>query len=147
MRQIIYVMRFHGQASPAGENKMKASTAAPSCNIRTTVSAGGVSGDIGRAEGGAASFESEVTLTGGTGFQESGTITFGEGGHRIRFSTVGEGYLNSSADPELSHGAVTWKIDSGEGQFEGATGLITSNFTVSGKGEVVDNHFGVIFVQ
>ncbi len=27
------------------------------------------------------------------------------------------------------------------GQFAGATGLITSNFTVGAKGEVVDNHY------
>jgi hypothetical protein len=39
-----------------------------------------------------------------------------------------------------------WRIDSGQGQFEGASGLITSNFTVGDDGEVTDNHFGVIFV-
>ena len=38
------------------------------------------------------------------------------------------------------------EIDGGEGRFEGARGLITSNFLVSDSGEVVDNQFGVIFV-
>jgi hypothetical protein len=33
------------------------------------------------------------------------------------------------------------------GQFEGASGLITSNFTVSDTGEVVDHHFGALFVK
>jgi len=42
---------------------------------------------------------------------------------------------------------VTWKVDRGEGQFEGASGLITSNFTVSDTGEVVDHHCGVLFVR
>jgi len=76
MRQIIYVMQFRGQAAPSGENPnvLNASTTAPSCNVRTVVDTLGVSGHIESTEGGAAAFESEVTLTGGTGFQESGTI-------------------------------------------------------------------------
>jgi hypothetical protein len=149
MKQIIYVMQFRGHAAPSSEkpNVLNASTTAPSCNVRTVVDAEGVSGSIEPTGGGSAAFESEVTLTGGTGFQESGTITFGDSGHRLHFSTVGEGYLNTSADERLKHGTVTWKIDRGEGQLEGATGLITSNFTVSDAGEVVDNHFGVIFLK
>ena len=39
-----------------------------------------------------------------------------------------------------------WQVDSGEGQFAGASGLITSNFTVGEAGEVVDHHVGLIFV-
>ena len=55
-------------------------------------------------------------------FAESGSIRFGDGHHALRFSTVGQGYLAASADPELRHGTVTWRVESGEGQFEGATG-------------------------
>jgi hypothetical protein len=40
-----------------------------------------------------------------------------------------------------------WHVDGGEGQFAGANGIITSNFTLSATGEVTDNHFGVIFVR
>jgi hypothetical protein len=40
-----------------------------------------------------------------------------------------------------------WRVEGGEGQFADATGLITSNFTLSATGEVIDNHFGVIFVK
>jgi len=47
----------------------------------------------------------------------------------------------------MKHGTVSWKVDGGEGQFEGASGLIASNFTVGGAGEVIDNHFGVIFLR
>jgi hypothetical protein len=147
MKQIIYALQFRGQATPTGENSMTASTTAYSCNIRTTIGAEGLAGIIEQANGDSASFESEVTLTGGTGFQESGTITFGSGSDRIHFSTIGEGYLNSSVDANFKQGAITWKIDRGEGQFAGASGLITSNFTVSDTGEVVDNHFGVIFLK
>jgi len=149
MKQMIYVMQFRGQAAPAGDdpNRLKASTTAPSCNIRTSVSSDGVEGVIQPAAGGQAAFESEVTFTSETSFKESGTITFGGSGHRLRFSTVGEGYIGASADARLKHGSVIWKVEGGEGQFDGASGLITSNFTVSDQGEVVDNHFGVIFVR
>jgi hypothetical protein len=41
---------------------------------------------------------------------------------------------------------VTWQIDRGEGQFEGAKGLITANFLISGTGAVTDNHFAVLFL-
>jgi len=41
----------------------------------------------------------------------------------------------------LQRGAVIWEVTEGAGQFAGATGLITSNFTVGAKGEVVDNHY------
>jgi hypothetical protein len=60
---------------------------------------------------------------------------------------VGQGYLGPSADPKLKHGSVIWRVDSGEGQFAEASGLITSNFTINEAGEVTDNHFGVIFVK
>lgn len=152
MKQVIYALQFRGQAAPSKDNPqvLNATTTAPSSNIRTVINSEGVDGNIERTAdsgGGAATFESEVTLTGGTSFQETGTITLGGGGHRLHFSTVGEGYLDASADERLTQGAVTWKIEKGEGQFEGATGLITSNFTVSETGEVVDNQFGVIFLK
>jgi hypothetical protein len=77
---------------------------------------------------------------------ESGIIVFGEGTHRLYFSTKGYGHLGPSAEDGLSAGAVIWQIDQGEGAFAGATGIITSNFTVSAQGEVVDNQFGMLFI-
>ncbi|MEK6322340.1 MAG: hypothetical protein AABN33_11710 [Acidobacteriota bacterium] len=149
MRQSIYTMQFKGQAVPVQETSgvLKATTTATSCSITTTVGDEGVKSTLQPAEGGKAAFESKVTFTGETNFQESGTITFGESNHRLHFSTVGQGYIDASADPKLKHGSVMWKIERGEGQFEGATGLITSNFFVSDTGEVTDNHFGVIFLK
>ncbi len=149
MKQLIYVMQFRGKAAPVpgSSNMMKASTTAPSCTISTLVRPEGVSGTLQEASGDRASFESEVTVTGETSFLESGSIRFGDGNNRLLFSTVGQGYMGSSADPNLKHGTVTWRVDSGEGQFAQASGLITSNFTISEAGEVTDNHFGVIFVR
>jgi hypothetical protein len=148
MKQIIYVMQFKGKAVPgASANVMKASTSASSNTVTTVVGADGVQGKIESAAGGQAKFESEVTLTGETSFLEKGSIRFGDSNNRLNFSTVERGYLGDSADAKLKSGAVMWRVDGGEGQFAGASGYITSNFTLSDAGDVTDNEFGVIFVK
>jgi hypothetical protein len=103
MRQLLYVMQFKGHAAPVSgaSNVLKASTTAPSCSIATVVGTDGVQGTLHPTAGGTAAFESQVTFTGETAFQESGSITFGEGGHRLHFSTVGQGYIGPSAEPGL----------------------------------------------
>ena len=147
MKQILYAMQFKGKAGPgAAANVMKASTSASSTTITTEIGAEGVHGIIQPASGGKAEFESEVTLTGETSFLEKGSIRFGDG-NRLHFSTIEHGCLGDSADPKLKAGAVMWRVDGGEGQFAGATGFITSNFTLSDAGEITDNQFGVIFVN
>lgn len=149
MPQLMYTMQFKGKAVSADEagTVLKANTTAASCTLTTTVGPDEVRGTFQPTDGGQATFESEVSFTGETTFQESGTITFGENRHRLHFSTVGQGYIGPSADPSLKHGSVIWKIDRGEGQFERARGLITSNFFVSDEREVTENHFGVIFMR
>jgi len=49
------------------------------------------------------------------------------------------GHMAPSAVSGLNHGAALWTITEGDGEFSGATGLITSNFTFSDQGDVVDN--------
>ena len=100
MRELIYAMRFTGQAAPAYVNGtvLRAETTAPSLALTATVDEQGLTGWLCPVAGGEASFTSEVTFTSETAFQKSGTIAFG-GGHRLRFSTVGSGYLDASADP------------------------------------------------
>ncbi len=147
MPRIIYSMQFTGQATPVREGTLKATTTAPSCRLVTVAGPEGVRGTLERVAGDPVSFESEVTFTGETTFHEEGAIAFGANGHRLRFSTVGQGYLGPSPDPARKQGAVTWQVDGGEGQFAGASGLITSNFLVGDDGEVIDHHFGVIFVD
>jgi hypothetical protein len=149
MKQVVYAMQFKGSAAPkAGvSGVIKASTTASSCTLSSVVGPDGLTGILLPAPGGKASFESEVTLTGDSSFSEAGTIRFGDSNHSLRFSTVGQGFLGKSPDPELKHGSVMWRVEDGEGQFAGASGLITSNFTLSDTGEVIDNHFGLIFVH
>jgi hypothetical protein len=148
MKQLIYVMQFKGTAAPKSgvSGVIQAATRAPSLSLSSVVSSAGMTTKLMPSEGEGASFESEVTLTGEASFKESGTIRFGDSNHRLRFSTIGEGFLGKSPDPALQHGSVMWRIEGGEGQFAGASGIITSNFTLSSTGEVTDNHFGVIFV-
>lgn len=148
-QQILYTMQFKGRAVPTNDTGtvLKATTTAPSCTITTLVGANGVTGNLQPTGGGQAQFESQVTFTSETAFQEEGSITFGDTQHRLYFTTVGQGYVGPSADPQLKHGSVIWKVERGEGQFAGATGLITSNFFVSSTGEVTDNHCGVLFVK
>jgi hypothetical protein len=148
MRHIIYCMQFKGTATPGSDQGvLKATTSAISASAKTVIGPDGVQGVFIPAEGGMAYFESEVKMTGPQHFTESGSITFGDGDHTLIFSTVGQGELIPSADPKEMSGAVTWKVDSGEGQFAGATGYITSNFLVSDQGEVTDYHFGLIFLK
>jgi len=148
MKQIIYAMLFMGLGGPGpSPNVLKAATSSTSCTLSTTVGAEGVQGSLQPAGSGKASFESEVTITGETSFVESGTIRFGDGNHRLRFSTVGQGHLGDSPEPKVKSGAVMWRVDGGEGQFAGASGYITSNFTMDDAGRVTDNQFGVIYVK
>src|SRR5438046_1813138 len=136
MKQVLYAMQFKGTAAPkAGASGLiAASTRATSCTLSSVVTSDGVTGALQSTEGGHASFESEVTLTGETSFREVGTIRFGDGHHCLRFSTIGQGFLGKSPDPNLQHGSVMWRVDGGEGQFAGASGIITSNFALSATG-------------
>lgn len=147
MRELVYAMRFVGHAAPAGSagSLLTAATTAPSSVIASRVGSGGLTGTIDAVPGGEATFESKVTLTGETSFQEIGTISFGNG-HRMWFSTVGSGYLGACADPARKHGTVMWRVEGGEGQFAGASGLITSNFFVGANLAITDHHVGVLFL-
>jgi hypothetical protein len=122
-----------------------ARASAPSCLLVTTLSPAGVTGRFEPAAGEEAVLEWRLVLDEFDTFDEAGSIAFGPE-HVVRFRTVGAGRLARSADPDLRHGAAVWEIEDGEGQFERASGRITSNFVLSDTGEVTDNHFGLIFV-
>lgn len=146
MSLITYALQFRGQARQIGPGVLAAATRAPSTIISTNIQKNGLEGRIQPHDGGEAGFESEVRFLDDHRFEEAGTIDFGSG-NRLRFHTIGAGYLGGSPDEHLQHGTVMWTIDEGDGAFRGATGLITSNFFVSDSGDVTDNHFGVIFTN
>ena len=147
MRQLVYALRFTGQATPASPDVtvLTVPTTAPSTTLTATVGADGLVGALEPTVGGEATFSSELTFTGATSFQEIGVIAFGDG-HRLRFGTVGSGYLGPGPDPTRKHGTVAWRVEGGEGQFAGARGLITSNFVVDADFAITDHHFGVLFL-
>jgi hypothetical protein len=80
-----------------------------------------------------AEFDTKVTMTGETAFDEEGTMTFDGGGDSISFTTLGEGYLGPSPAEGMLQGSVIWRVDDGTGRFAGATGLITSNFVMDAE--------------
>jgi hypothetical protein len=149
MRRLIYALRFRGSAQRVGidGNVLKIVTKAPGCSIQTRIGVDGMKGALRTVVGQEAMFESELVLTGETTFQQTGTVTFGTGGHRLHFSSVGSGHLGPATEAKRRHGAAIWRVDRGDGQFAGASGLIVSNFYVSKTGEVTDHQLGVVVVQ
>jgi hypothetical protein len=147
MSQITFALQFKGTAGPVpgSETKLQAKTSASGQTIRTAFQPGGIESSITRLGGDVARFESEVQIVGDGKFVESGTIAYGGAG-KISFETVGQGVLGSSGMEGLQRGAVIWTVTRGEGGLAGATGLVTSNFTVGPAGEVVDNQFAMLFV-
>jgi hypothetical protein len=90
----------------------------------------------------------------GSSFTETGTVTFGESveNNLLHFSTIGLGYIHAYPCPApYTAGTVMWKIEEGEGFFEGANGAITSNFLIdlSNKdvaGELIAYQFAVVYL-
>jgi hypothetical protein len=94
-----------------------------------------------------AAFDSSVTMTGESAFDERGAMTFGNEQDRIRFSTMGEGYLGPSPEEGLLEGSVIWRVEEGGGRFAGATGLITSNFVLRAEtGDVAEKQVISLFL-
>jgi len=149
MQQLIYTMLFKGHANPSdiGPQVMNVSLKAASCSITTVVNSGGLTGGFDPAAVIDAVFESEVQLLSATTFAERGSISFGKAGHRLNFVSIVDGWMGQSPDPALRQGTVTWKVDGGQGQFEGAGGVIASNFTINESGEVCDYHLGIIYLR
>jgi hypothetical protein len=89
--------------------------------------------------------ESEMVFADATTFREHGKIVF-DPDNELHFRTLGTGHLGPSQDPGRRHGTVTWELDGGSDRFAGASGRITSNFTVTDEGEVADEQLGLIFI-
>lgn len=145
MKQVTFSLQFRGSASPLPGGNLQAKTTARGQVLRTALEVAGVKSSIEETGEASATFESEVQMTGGGTFKEWGNIAYGRAG-RVRFTTVGQGVLGPSGIGGLQRGAVIWDVTDGDGAFAGATGLITSNFTVDGAGAVVDNHVAQLFL-
>jgi len=147
VRELVFALTFTGQAGPVpgSETTRQAKTVAPSQAIRTVLGAGGVESAVETLDGERAVLESRVERFADGSFVEDGTISYGRAG-RLTFDTVGRGHVGPSPQPGRVHGTVMWRVTGGEGRLAGAQGLITSNFTVTADGEVVDDHFTRLFL-
>src|SRR3546814_11757205 len=104
MGRILYAMQFKGQAAPSDDSGtvLAAKMTAASCPFNTAVGPDGVNGTLHPEEGGAARFESAVTLLGEPPFREAGPIAFRDGGHSLRFSPMGarKSVVSGKSGPE-----------------------------------------------
>jgi len=145
MREVVFALEFRGRARVDPDGTRRARTDAPSQAWRTVLDADGVHADRRPLEGEAAVLESRVERFGDGTFVEDGTITYGRAGH-VAFETVGRGTVGPSPIAGRTVGAVIWTVTDGEGAFRGARGLITSSFTASADGEVVDDHVARLYL-
>jgi hypothetical protein len=145
MRELVFALEFrgHGRADPDGTRRAR--TEAPSQVWRTVLDADGVRAEHTALDGERAVLESRVQRFDDGTFVEDGTITYGRAG-RVTFETVGRGTVGPSPVAGRTMGAVIWTVVGGEGAFRGAHGLITSSFTVSTDGEVIDAHVARLYL-
>ena len=147
MRELVFALEFRGHAGPlpGSSTARQARTSAPGQALRTLLGAEGIEANRDEIPGPRAILESTVERFADGSFVETGTITYGGGGG-LAFSTLGRGTVGPSPLPGQQHGAVIWTVSGGEGWLRGVQGLITSNFTVSADGEVIDDHVARIYL-
>jgi hypothetical protein len=141
VQRLVITVRFDGEAAEPSGAPPRTSPRATSTSVEA-VTADGSPFAVGHA-----SYANRVTFTSESTFTESGTIAFGDGGDELDVETVGEGTLGPSAEPGVLHGAVVWRVAGGRGRFEGAGGLVTSNFLLRpATGRVEDRQVAVVFL-
>ena len=145
MRELVFALEFRGTAGADVDGTRRAKSTAPSQSLTTVLSGGGVHAEMKALDGEQAVLESVVERFTDGSFVEDGTITYGRAGS-ITFATVGRGTVGPAPVPGWTSGAVMWTVTGGRGALAGATGLITSNFTVSAKGVVIDHHVARLYL-
>jgi hypothetical protein len=148
MRQLVYTMHFRGQISrSSGNGTLRATSSGTSCTMQTVVGPSGAETTLHPATGDLAFVETEIHMGGNNAFEGAGSVTFGEDSeHALRFSSPKAGQISPSGVPGVLAGAVTWRIDGGEGRFASASGFISSTFTVTESGELSEYQCGLLFL-
>jgi hypothetical protein len=147
MRELVFALEFRGKGEsvPGKEGARTARTTASGLTLTTFAGGDWLRARVDAIAGEIAVLEASVQRFGAGTFVEAGTITYGAAG-AITFDTLGRGWVAPGPAPGSMAGGVLWSVTGGEGQFAGAQGLITSNFTVSADGEVVDHHVARIYL-
>lgn len=147
MHEVVFALEFRGSARavPGAEGHRRARSTAPSQGFSTRLAAAGVIARIDPTEGESAVLQSHVERFGDGTFVEDGTIAYGSAGS-ITFETLGRGWVGPAPRSDWVMGGVVWTVTGGQGAFAGARGLITSNFTVSAAGEVIDDQIARLYL-
>jgi hypothetical protein len=147
MREIVFALEFKGTAGavPGSESRRQARSVAASQSLSTVLGREGIAAGIEPVAGESAVLESRVERFGDGSFVEDGTIAYGSAG-TVTFETLGRGWVEPAPRPGWVVGGVVWTITVGTGGLTGARGVITSNFTVSAGGEVIDDHFTRLYL-
>ena len=145
MRELVFALEFRGTAGAGADGKRRARSTAPSLTLTTVLGGRAVHAETKAVDGEHAVLESVVERFPDGSFVEDGTITYGRAGS-ITFVTVGRGTVAPAPLPGWTSGAVIWTVTGGRGTFSGVRGLITSNFTVSAQGAVVDHHVARLYL-
>jgi hypothetical protein len=141
MQRIVMTTHFEGEAdAPSGEPP-RTDPRASSVSLEAVLADGSPAG-IDRA-----SYENHAVFTSESTFAETGTIRYGDGDAELEIATLSDGTLAPCAEPDVLHGAAVYSINAGRGRFEGASGLITTNFLLwPAKGEFEERQVAVVFV-
>ena len=147
MRELVFALEFRGKAGavPGTDGERTAKTTATSQTLSTVLAADGVHASIDHRAGETAVLEARVQRFADGSFVEQGTIRYGAAGG-VTFETIGRGFVGPGEREGSAAGGVLWRITGGDGAFTDARGLITSNFTVTAAGDVVDDHFARVYL-
>ena len=145
MRTLVFALTFRGRGTDIAPGRRRARTTASGQLVRTVLGPAGIEVSLEPLGGDTASLEAEVELHGDGTFVEAGRIRYGAAGG-VAFRTVGRGTRGPSGIPGRVAGAVVWEVTGGDGAFGGATGFITSNFSVEPGGEVVDHQLAQLLL-
>ena len=147
MRELVFALEFRGTAGAVAgsESRRQARSVAGSQALSTVLGGEGIAARVEPVAGESAVLESRVERFGDGSFVEDGTITYGSAG-TVTFETLGRGWVGPAPRSGWVVGGVVWTITGGTGGFAGARGVITSNFTVSAGGEVIDDHFTRLYL-
>lgn len=149
MEPLVFCLHFRGQASRGSDkrNLFRVTASAPSCNLGTELSETGIAAHVSVLPGDMAFSESEIEVTGASAFTGKASLSFGDGPHALELIPTAPGQFDHAAHEGSMTGAITWQIASGEGQFEGAKGFVTSVVSVREDGQFSEYQTGVVYLR
>jgi hypothetical protein len=141
MQRLTILTHFRGSAAEPSGEPPQTDPRATSVSIELVEH----DGPVDRIE--RASYENHATFTGESTFTETGSILYDDAGE-LHITTLGDGTLGPSAQADVLHGAALYRITGGSGRFDGASGLITSNFLLHPEtGEFEERQVTVVFLS